>query len=179
VNICIDPGHTGISDPGAVGHGGTKEADINLIVSFMLRDCLRNKGHQVLMTRTAPDDSVDSLKKRVGMAESWGADLMVSIHCNSFSDHKAHGFEVWTCVADDESIDLAKLICEEVEKLFPCLAIRGTKEKNFTVLTGNHPAVLCELAFVSNPVEEGMLNNSACQLRWAEAICNAIQIWKE
>ena len=107
MRVCLDPGHDGVIDPGAVGQGGTLESDVALAVCQYTKDFLEAGGHQVMMTRSAPDADVNELYVRTAMAQEWGAELFVSIHCNAFSDPEAHGFEVWTTRGQDDSDVLA------------------------------------------------------------------------
>lgn len=185
MRVFLDPGHTGQSDPGAVGHGGTTEAVVNLAVAQKLRDILVGQGHEVKLSREGPDDSVDDLYIRVAMAEEFAADCFISIHCNAFSDYRAHGFEIWTLRGQDESDVLADFIAISVQAQMPMLHIRADysdgdvdKEAGFAVLKGNMPSVLIELAFISNPVEEGILADPFQQQRFAEAIADGIVNWK-
>lgn len=184
MKIFLDPGHTGQSDPGAVGQGGTTEAEINMAVALILRDILTKRGHEVALSREGPDDSVDELHVRVDMAEAFEADCLVSIHCNAFTDYRAHGFEIWTLRGQDESDVLADHIALAVQAHLPFLAIRADytdgdvdKEAGFSVLKADMPAVLVELAFISNPVEEGILADPFQQQKFAEAISEGIANW--
>lgn len=185
MRICLDPGHTGLSDPGAVGPGGTTEASVNMDVCRHLYEIFGAAGHDVLLTRDGPDDSVDDLYIRVAMAEQWAADVFISIHCNSFSDHRAHGFEVFTMRGQDESDALAGSIISSMQAAFPGLDLRADysdgdpdKEAGFAVLKGNMPSVLIELAFISNPIEEGMLADPIQQRLFAEAIASGVKSWE-
>jgi N-acetylmuramoyl-L-alanine amidase len=184
MRICLDPGHTGMSDPGAVGPGGTTEAAVNMEVCRQLQEVLVAAGHEVMLTRDGPDDSVDDLYMRVAMAEQWAADVFISVHCNSFSDYRAHGFEVWTMRGQDSSDILATNIIDRMKAAFPGLSLRADmsdgdedKEAGFAVLKGPFPSVLVELAFISNPVEEGMLADPVQQRLFAEAIAGGIKTW--
>lgn len=184
MRIAIDPGHTGLSDPGAVGNGGTTEAAVNMDICRHLYEIFGAAGHDVLLTRDGPDDSVDDLYIRVAMAEQWAADVFISIHCNSFSDYRAHGFEVFTMRGQDESDALASSIIASMQAAFPSLDLRADysdgdpdKEAGFAVLKGNMPSVLVELAFISNPIEEGMLADPIQQRLFAEAIANGVKSW--
>ena len=49
--IYIDPGHGGI-DGGCQGKDGTKEKELNLEISFILRELLENLGFVTKMTRS-------------------------------------------------------------------------------------------------------------------------------
>ncbi|MFQ6105114.1 MAG: N-acetylmuramoyl-L-alanine amidase [Candidatus Glassbacteria bacterium] len=90
--IMIDPGHGG-KDPGAVAGRTLMEKDINLKVSILLAEMLEREGFEVLLTRE--DDSFIPLSTRTDLANENGADLFVSIHCNSSKDRNLKGFEVY------------------------------------------------------------------------------------
>jgi len=55
MKVCIDPGHGG-TQPGAVGPGGTMEKYITLSVALKLRDLLKSRGIDVIMTRETDKD---------------------------------------------------------------------------------------------------------------------------
>ena len=101
--VVVDPGHEIESiDPGAVAtHNGIRyvEANLNLQIAIKLKAELEAKGIQVYMTRydgiVIDNDSTESLKKRVKVANEMNADLFVSIHHNSFTNSSANGFEVY------------------------------------------------------------------------------------
>ncbi len=95
IRIAIDPGHGGI-DSGAVGIGGTLEKTLVLDYAKALAEALRSTGrYDVLMTRE--DDSFISLRKRVEFARAHDADLLISIHANSFvSGVEVKGATVYT-----------------------------------------------------------------------------------
>ncbi len=85
--IVIDPGHGGI-DPGAVGRTGLYEKDANLSIARYLRNFIRDSLKiKVIMTRDR--DVYISLKQRTSIANHNGADLFLSIHCNSTSKKRA------------------------------------------------------------------------------------------
>ena len=85
--IYIDPGHnpTG-NDTGAVGYG-LKEQDVSVQIGVLLRNMLINSGQTVKMSRENITDTVAhelnaSLAGTYNAANSWNADIFVSIHCN-------------------------------------------------------------------------------------------------
>ena len=97
--IYIDPGHnpTG-NDTGAVGYG-LKEQDVSVQVGIILRELLLVSGQTVKMSRENITDTVSSslngsLAGRYNAANSWDADIFVSIHCNS-ANTKAYGCETY------------------------------------------------------------------------------------
>ncbi len=72
------------------------------------------------------------------------------------------------------SYDLAGLVQEEFGA-FHDGRNRGVKQAGFIVLIGAFmPAVLVELAFVSNPAEERLLGSGSFQVELAEGIANAV-----
>ena len=145
--VFIDPGHGG-SDSGAVGNG-LKEKDIALSISKKLGDILKSNGIQVKFSRTS--DIYLSLSERSAMANSWGANLFVSIHCNSFSDSSASGTECFSHpTASSSTKSLSKNVANSIANKLS-LTNRGHKEANFAVLRlSNMPAILVETAFISN-----------------------------
>ncbi len=90
--IMIDPGHGG-KDPGAVGHGGVLEKDVNLRFAKVLGRLLEERGFTVLYTRTK--DSFVPLEERTAMANVQKADLFISVHCNAFRSPKLNGLETY------------------------------------------------------------------------------------
>jgi N-acetylmuramoyl-L-alanine amidase len=95
IRIALDPGHGGI-DAGAIGTNGTLEKTLVLAYAKTLADALRATGrYDVLMTRE--DDSFISLRKRVEFARAHDADLLISIHANSFtSGAEVKGATIYT-----------------------------------------------------------------------------------
>lgn len=93
-SIVIDPGHGGV-DPGAVGGKGLYEKDVNLALSRMLRQYIKDSLRiNVILTRDR--DLYLSLKERTNIANRNAADLFVSIHCNATKRGvRRSGFETY------------------------------------------------------------------------------------
>lgn len=169
--IAIDPGHGG-RDPGADGPSGLLEKDITLKVGLKVRALLESYGYTVVMTRTT--DTYVSLQERCDIANNSGADLFVSIHNNSFSDPSANGTETFSYYSHDAGGQVARSIQSELVSALG-LRNRGTKTSDFYVLRNtNMPAALTELAFISNPREEALLNTDDFQNKAAKAIVDGI-----
>lgn len=80
--IVIDPGHGGKAH-GAMGVYGKPEKDIALQIAQRLRQEIKKELHlPTHLTRNA--DVFLDLKDRTRLANQAGADLFISIHCNSF-----------------------------------------------------------------------------------------------
>ncbi len=91
--IALDPGHGG-SETGAVGPGGTAEADLTLLVARALRLQLeRRLPVKVLLTRT--EDVDVPLESRTAVANENRADLFISLHFNSSFGSRPRGAETY------------------------------------------------------------------------------------
>ena len=102
--VIVDPGHENYGgDPGtSATHNGISyiESNLNLQIAVKLKAELESRGMDVYMTRyegsgLISQDSTESLKKRVALANEKNADFFVSIHHNSFTNTSANGFEVY------------------------------------------------------------------------------------
>lgn len=88
--VCIDPGHGG-RDHGHEDNDGI-EKDITLAIANAAAERIRQElGLEVVMTRV--DDSLVDLRQRTEIANSSGADVFISIHCNSWFNGETGGFE--------------------------------------------------------------------------------------
>lgn len=91
--IVVDPGHGG-QDSGATGRRGVREKDVNLLAAKELARLLREDGaFEVLLTRDS--DVFVPLAERSQMANDFGADLFVSLHCNANYRRSEKGFEIY------------------------------------------------------------------------------------
>jgi N-acetylmuramoyl-L-alanine amidase len=168
--VAIDAGHGG-RDPGAIGPTGLVEKDVNLDIAQRVRELLVRSGIRVVMTREA-DVSVE-LPDRPRMARRQGATVFVSIHGNASTRPAASGSE--TYYLTPQSQVLAQLVQEELGRV-PNLISRGVKTANFLVLRENDmPAVLVEVAFLSNVDEEARLRQSEFRQRLAEAVSRGVR----
>lgn len=170
--IAIDPGHGG-SDPGAVGPGGTFEKDVVLDVALKLGQLLEDAGARVIMTRI--DDRYVSIFDRPVVAEMVKADILLSIHCNSYEGEAARGVETLYSPLFLENFRLAQAVQTElVSKLQ--LNDRGLRPRtNLAVLNGTSmPSILVEVGFISHPVEEKMLSSPEFRGKVADSLFGGI-----
>ncbi len=107
--IVIDPGHGGM-DPGTVGLSGTYEKNVTLSAARAIKSYLQNSGkYRVRLTRDR--DRFIRLRSRVAFARKVGAELFISIHANSTSNHRTRGLSVYTLsekASDKEAAALAE-----------------------------------------------------------------------
>jgi len=175
MKIFIDPGHNGRGiDPGAVGPSGLLEADVTLAVAKLVNAKLQAIGIETKMYRNGDipyygGNSSSDLKQRCNVANNWGANYFISIHCNSASS-TARGTETFCYKFGGNGEKLARCIQDRLIHAVG-LTNRGVKEGNFAVIRDTSmPAVLVELAFISNPTEEQILASA----RWQEIMATAI-----
>ncbi|MEW6183174.1 MAG: N-acetylmuramoyl-L-alanine amidase [Bacillota bacterium] len=175
--VCLDPGHGGY-DPGATGPSGLKEKDVNLEVALKTGSYLERARVGVIFTRNSdqvpwPADKNKDLAARCEIANKAGTDLFVSVHCNGANDPKANGTETYSFSDTGPGADAAKLVQAELLEALK-LRDRGTKTARFYVLRHTvMPAVLTELAFISNPHEEHLLALPGARTIMARAIARA------
>ncbi len=167
MKIFIDPGHGG-NNPGAVGVNGVVEAEVNLDVALRLGRLLQQAGYSVNYSRMG--DTTVSLAQRARMANQWGADYFVSIHCNSNLNPVYTGCETFYyregSVAQRFAIAVNNALAEETG-----LYNIGTFQANFAVLRlTNMPAILVELALLSNPQDAQQLASSSFRQLCAQGI---------
>ena len=164
--VFLDAGHGG-KDPGALGNG-LREKDINLSVALKIGDVLKSHGVDVGYSRTT--DVFVELQDRTTMANNFGADVFVSIHCNAFHDSSAQGVETYSYPGSVSGRDLAKAIQDSIVASGVYTVNRGIKTANFAVLRQtNMPAALVELAFITNPQDADILRNRQDDLALAVA----------
>ena len=94
--VIIDAGHGG-KDPGAIGTGrhSETEADLALAVSLKLREYILQYYDSVEVLMTRDDDNFVELRNRTKIANDAGADLFISIHCNTSGNQSAYGAETY------------------------------------------------------------------------------------
>lgn len=188
--IYIDPGHgegvTGQPDPGAVGPGGLKENTVTFDVAQRLGHLLRAKGYQTVGATLGAAADTENLNEAISAANAARVDLFVSLHCNAAVAPSAHGVEVWHgegAVAKTVASAVLRQIISQlaggqgtwVKGLRLPLTSRGAKRGKFAVLKRTTmPAILVELAFISNPTEEAWLTKPAIRQQFAQAIADGI-----
>jgi len=106
--IIIDPGHGG-KDPGAIGYNSLKEKDVVLTVGLKLKKNLEQKGFTVKLTRS--NDEFVELAQRPKMANDWGGDLFISLHCDAVAgkerQQRTEGFKFYILRAGGSEEDKA------------------------------------------------------------------------
>lgn len=170
MKIFINPGHGG-KDPGAVGKNGTKEAQIVAEIAEILRKRLVLNAYPVEVYQQNRSLSEVAAKENVSKST-----LFISIHCNSHKKTEAHGLEVWYYEGSYKGMQLARIMQEQLVN-GTGLTDRGIKSSAglYVLRKTIAPAILIELPFISNPIEEQYLLNNKKKL--ADCIWEAIKIY--
>lgn len=184
LSIIIDPGHGGM-DSGAVNKYGENEAPINLQISKKLMLFLDSMGFEVQMTRysndglyaqssntTIREKKNEDLKKRIDIINNSNADLVISIHLNSFTQSQYYGAQTFYKKGCEESKIIAKVLQENLKEVLDSNNKRVPQVKSDVKVIDNSniPIVLVECGFVSNPEEGKILSTSDYQEKIAWAI---------
>jgi N-acetylmuramoyl-L-alanine amidase len=177
--IVIDPGHGG-TDPGGVGNG-LQEKNIVLDVANRFKALLdadtanTSGGGSWVALRTRTTDTFVSLSARAAFSNNQDADRFMSIHANAFSDPSAHGTETFAFAEGGLGAALRNLVQSEMIAAWG-LTNRGNKTANFAVLRDTAaPAILHELAFITNATDVLKLGSATERQKAAVAHLRAIQ----
>ena len=180
-NICIaiDAGHGGW-DSGKVGSTGVKEKDLNLTVSFKIKELLESTGFEVVMVRDTDralsDTKAKDMRERCALIEKSKAALTLSIHMNSFSSGSAKGAQVFYYSHSAEGKKVAQIVQDEL-KNFDKSNKRSCKANNeyYMLVHTATPTIVVECGFLSNPEEEKKLSSDEYRQKISEVIASAIE----
>jgi N-acetylmuramoyl-L-alanine amidase len=110
VVVAVDAGHGG-DDPGAIGHGGTREKDVTLAIARALAERLNAEpGMRAILTRNR--DEFLELRDRIGRAHAAHADMFVSVHADSIADRSISGASVYVLSVHGASSEAARWLAE-------------------------------------------------------------------
>ena len=175
--VYLDPGHGG-TDEGCA-RGGVREKDLNLAIALLVRDQLKEKGYQVIMSREA--DTYVAKEARVEEANRSGVDIYISIHQNATEEGAGvNGMEVWYTADDDRtgSRRLAQLIRQQSLKSTEAAERELRSDADFYVTKNTSmPACLIETGFLSNKAERRKLSLANYQQRIADGIVQGISYY--
>ena len=150
---------------------GLRECDVALKVGELTAKYLNAVGIETVVFQN------DALSEVCHRANKLEADLFISIHCNSVESPYAEGTETWYCSGSEAGRLLAGCIQDQIVDSMNTVD-RGIKEavpgKNglYVLTNTDMPAVLVELAFISNEDDEKLLRNN--QDDFARAIARGV-----
>ena len=164
IRIYIDQGHNPYGfNAGAEGFG-LREQDITYLVGAYLANILNADSRFTAITsRTSPDeilgyDTNSSLRTRPEQANQWGGDYFLTIN----------GTEAYVYAVNTPSYELAVNIVNEIVRRL------GTKNNGiyarpslYVLRRTNMPAVLIELAYLSNEGDAALLADKPYEFAYA------------
>lgn len=181
--VVIDPGHGG-SDPGSIGYK-TKvhESKLNLEMSLLLKEKLEKAGINVVMTREDENGLAEGkgkafkkedMRLRKELIKKVRPNMVISLHQNSYTNHKLRGAQVFY----DKTSDVSKQIAEYIQEQF----LSGLEHSNKTTSPGDYfmlkctyaPSVIVECGFLSNEQEEKLLLSKEYQEKIIDCIYKGI-----
>ncbi|MDM8196431.1 N-acetylmuramoyl-L-alanine amidase [Massilimicrobiota timonensis] len=178
--IVLDPGHGGLDNGASIA--GVDEDELNLKISFALKEELESRGATVYMTRTDDQDMTrrnynyskqDDMYLRALKIDEYQPDLFLSIHLNS-SNSSAWGSQVFYYKKSEDGKRLADSIHNQMKIL------TGTRKNisssSFYILRATQSlGVLIECGFLSNANERGQLKSRSYHKKLATVISDGIQ----
>ena len=176
--IVLDAGHGG-RDDGCTGVSGVKEQDINLKITKTLKVYLETLGIKVVLTRAdgnglydtnATNFKTSDMAKRMDIIRGCKADMVISIHCNSYKDKKQSGAQVFYQEDDTVSQELANIMQSQLKSQLEGARSESNHGDYFLLKESSMPAVLIECGYLSNEREEKLLNSVTYQNKIAYSI---------
>ena len=188
--VVLDAGHGG-EDGGAVSKSGIVEKDLNLAITMKVKERLEDNNIKVILTRdsdvmlyTNPDAKlakrkVEDINKRIDITNNSNADMLVSIHMNSFPQNYCKGWQIFFKEGNDTGKQIAGYIQESIKGQVENKNERVPQSINNVKLINKSqiPAIVVECGFLSNEEEANMLTEESYQDKISVGICNGIMKW--
>ncbi len=166
--IALNPGHFVGADPGAVSAAGVQEAVVVRAVGHQVQTLLAASGVSCLWLES------NELGDIVAEANAGQADYFISLHANAAVNPFARGCETFYCPGSQRGQALAATVQASLVANLT-LSDRGCKAADFYVLRQTAmPAVLCELAFLTNVREAACLAAPSWQQIAAGAVAEGV-----
>ena len=175
--VVLDPGHGG-DNPGATAHG-LVESDLVMDLARRIEGRLTAIGVAVVYTRT--EHTCPTEEERAAIANTAGADLLLSLHADSHDAADASGVATfffgrdrttsWSAVGEH----MADLVLREIVARTG-LANCRSHGRSWTLLQQTTmPAVRIEAGYLSHPADAARLADPAFRDTLAEAVLISLQ----
>ena len=180
--IVIDPGHGG-HDAGATA-SGVREADCTLLVAQRLRDILRQRGYDVILTREQNQYLSD--QQRIDRANAAPDALFLSLHLNS-GRSDIRGIETYAMYPAGKGEPALPGNIHDSSNAALAFALQaslisrtgaqdgGFRRARYSLLSSvNCPAALVELGYITHSEEVNLLGTDTYQTQLAQALADGI-----
>lgn len=175
--VVLDPGHGG-SNTGAVAHG-LVESEVVMDLARRIEGRLTAIGVAVVYTRTEHTNPTE--EERAALANEAGADLVLSLHCDSHEASEAGGVATfffgrdrktsWSAVGEH----LADLVLREVVARTGLENCRSHGRSWALLQQTRMPAVRIEAGYLSHPGDAARLADPLFRDTLAEAVLVSLQ----
>ena len=175
--VVLDPGH-GANNPGAKG-GGLVEAELVMDIARRIEGRLTAIGVAVVYTRTEATNPTED--ERAAVANAAGADLLISLHCDSHDAADASGVATfffgrdrktsWSAVGEH----LADLLLREIVARTGLPNCRSHGRSWTLLQQTSMPAVRLEAGYLSHPSDAARLADPSFRDTLAEAVLVSLQ----
>lgn len=192
--VMIDPGHGG-ADGGMV-RNGLIERDWTLKVGIALAEELKERGHQVALTRET--DITVPLEQRPALANAAPRIALLSIHFNAGTPD-ASGVETWYSwpkkpevmarLHNADGLPEPGVMTDDGQRLAQAVQLavtaktgardRGIKNREDLAMTSRTvcPAVLIECGFLSNGTESRKIQDATYRRKLVQGIADGYEAW--
>ncbi|MEU4214763.1 N-acetylmuramoyl-L-alanine amidase [Actinoplanes sp. NPDC026623] len=181
--IVIDPGHGGAEDLGVVVPDGQlrwTEADLTFDIATRLEGRLLAAGMRVHLTRGPSPAQPMTGQERAALANSLGADLLISLHLDGQDTPTADGvagyhYGTGNGVTSTVGERLANLVQREIVVRTGMRDCRIHSKTWELLRLTRMPAVRVDLGYLTSPVDRERLIDPAFREQIVEAILAAVQ----
>lgn len=175
--VVLDPGHGG-DDTGATAHG-LVESDLVMDLARRIEGRLTAIGVSVVFTRT--QHTCPTEEERAAIANTAGADLLLSLHADSHDAADASGVATfffgrdrttsWSAIGEH----LADLVLREIVARTGLANCRSHGRSWSLLQQTTMPAVRIEAGYLSHPADAALLADPAFRDTLAEAVLISLQ----